>query len=197
MSFDVLVVSILLKLTIILNHSFMNNNEKATFGAGCFWCVEAVFQEVEGVKDVVSGYSGGDIKNPGYREVCTGRTGHAEVVQVTFDPEAVSYKQLLLIFFRTHDPTTMNRQGNDIGTQYRSVIFYHDEEQRKMAQDVKQEMNESGKWKNPVITEISLFKGFYRAEEYHQDYFKKNKDQPYCRIMIAPKLEKFHDIFDK
>jgi peptide-methionine (S)-S-oxide reductase len=181
---------------------FMSNNqnkdlETATFGAGCFWCVEAVFENVKGVQKVVSGYSGGFIKNPAYREVCNGTTGHAEVVQVFFDPQIVSYKELLEIFWLTHDPTTLNKQGADVGTQYRSVIFYHSEDQKNLAEKFKQKLDQSGVFSKPIVTEISPFKTFYKAEEYHQDYFKNNADQPYCQVVIVPKLEKFKQVFSE
>ncbi len=180
------------------NHTNQNSNtelDTATFGTGCFWCSEAIFQEVKGVKKVESGFSGGAIKNPSYREVCTGRTGHAEVVQVYFDPDTVSFEELLEIFWKTHDPTTLNRQGNDVGTQYRSVIFYHNEKQKKLAEEYKKKLDEAGIWKNPIVTEISPFKAFYKAEDYHQDYYNQNTNQPYCRLVITPKLEKFEKIF--
>lgn len=169
--------------------------EKATLGSGCFWCTEAVFQDLEGVSSVVSGYSGGHIKNPAYREVCEGRTGHAEVVQITYDPEVVSFDTLLEIFWKTHDPTTLNRQGNDVGTQYRSVVFYHNEEQRQLAEKYKQELNASGAFDNPVVTEISPLDTFYPAEEYHQNYYKNNPEQGYCSFVVRPKVEKFKKVF--
>ena len=167
----------------------------ATFGAGCFWCVEAIFQDIKGVTDVVSGYSGGRVKNPTYAEVCTGNTGHAEVCQIYFDPEIISYKELLNVFWRTHDPTTLNRQGADVGTQYRSVIFYHNEEQRKLAEESKRETDRSGLYKKPLVTEITAFEQFYPAEEYHQDYFNQNPNQPYCQFNIDPKVKKFRKQF--
>jgi len=180
------------------NHTNQNSNNEldtATFGSGCFWCADAIFKEVKGVKKVESGFSGGDIKNPSYREVCTGRTGHAEVVQVYYDPKVVSYDELLEIFWKTHDPTTLNRQGNDVGTQYRSVIFYHNEKQKELAESYKKKLNEAGIWKNPIVTEITPFEVFYKAEDYHQDYYEQNTNQPYCRLVITPKLEKFEKIF--
>jgi len=167
----------------------------ATIGAGCFWCVEAVFQRLKGVEKVISGYMGGEIKNPSYREVCTGRTGHAEVVQITFDPEIISYEELLEVFWKTHDPTTLNRQGNDVGTQYRSVVFYHSEAQKQIAEAYKAQLNESGTFSNPIVTEISPASAFYEAEDYHQDYFNQNGAQPYCSIIIAPKVEKLRRQF--
>lgn len=168
---------------------------EATFGAGCFWCVEAVFAAVEGVEKVESGYSGGHVKNPAYREVCNGTTGHAEVIRLTFDPQVVSYSTLLEVFFSTHDPTTLNRQGGDVGTQYRSVVFYHDEEQKRLAEVAKQAANESGAWPNPVVTAIDPLENYYPAEDYHQQYFAHNADQPYCAAVIRPKMDKFRAAF--
>lgn len=167
----------------------------ATLGAGCFWCVEAVFAELKGVKSVKSGYSGGTIKNPSYREVCTGRTGHAEVVSIEYDPNEISYAELLEVFWAVHDPTTLNRQGGDVGTQYRSVIFYHDQEQREIAELSKETANESGLWKDPIVTEIAAFSAFYPAEDYHDNYFALNGDQPYCAAVVRPKVEKFRHLF--
>ena len=167
----------------------------ATLGAGCFWCVEAIFQELKGVSKVESGYSGGHIKSPGYKEVCTGRTGHAEVVQVTFNPTEISFKELLEVFFQTHDPTTMNRQGNDVGTQYRSAIFYHSEAQKEEAEFYIKELDKSGAFSNPIVTEVTAFETFYVAEDYHQDYFSLNGEQPYCSYVIKPKMEKFKKAF--
>lgn len=171
--------------------------ETATFGSGCFWCSEAVFEQLEGVHSVVSGFSGGALKNPTYKQVLTGRTGHAEVVQVTFDPKVISYKDLLEVFWRTHDPTTLNRQGPDVGTQYRSVIFYHTEEQQKLATYYKQRVNESKMFRAPVVTEISPFEEFYSAEAYHQEYYERNGRQQYCYVYIRPKLEKFKKLFEE
>jgi len=164
--------------------------ETATFGAGCFWCTEAVFQRMEGVIKVTSGYAGGQMKNPTYRQVCTGETGHAEVTQVEYDPSKVSYQELLDLFWQMHDPTTLNRQGADEGTQYRSVIFYHSDEQRRLAEESKQKMDESGKFRDPIVTEISPAPEFYAAEEYHQDYYEQNRRAPYCMFVIHPKLKK-------
>ena len=169
--------------------------ELITFGSGCFWCTEAVFQQLKGVETVVSGYSGGHVENPSYEQVVTGRTGHAEVCQIQFDPEQISFEDMIEIFFDTHDPTTLNRQGNDVGTQYRSVIFYHTEEQRLTAERVKTELEKSGSWKKPIVTEIVLFEKFYPAEDYHQNYFRNNPTQSYCRFVIAPKLGKFEKVF--
>jgi peptide-methionine (S)-S-oxide reductase len=164
--------------------------EKATFGAGCFWCVEAVFERVPGVQSVVAGYAGGTTPNPTYEQVCTDTTGHAEVAQITFDPSKISYEKLLEVFWKAHDPTTLNRQGSDVGTQYRSVIFYHDEKQKKAAEKSKQEAQKS--FSDQIVTEIKPLTAFYKAENYHQDYFNKNPNAPYCRLVIKPKLEKLH-----
>nr|WP_201748049.1 peptide-methionine (S)-S-oxide reductase MsrA [Chitinophaga vietnamensis] len=169
--------------------------EKATFGGGCFWCTEAQFQELEGVIKVESGYSGGSVANPSYEQVCTGTTGHAEVIQVTYDPAKVSYEELLKAFWTSHDPTQLNRQGNDVGTQYRSVIFYHNEEQKEKAEFYKKKLQESGAYDKPVVTEIAPFKVFYKAEDYHQNYYNQNGSQPYCHFVIQPKLEKFKKVF--
>jgi peptide-methionine (S)-S-oxide reductase len=169
--------------------------EKATFGGGCFWCTEAQFQYLDGVLKVESGFSGGNVANPTYEEVCTGTTGHAEVIQVTYDPAKISYEELLKAFWTAHDPTQLNRQGNDVGTQYRSVIFYHNEEQHKLAEEYKEKLDKSGAYDKPVVTEISPFTKFYVAEDYHQNYYKENGSQPYCHFVIAPKLEKFKKVF--
>lgn len=166
-----------------------------TFGAGCFWCVEAVFKELKGVQSVEPGYSGGTVKNPSYKEVCTGTTGHAEVAQVIYSPSEITFDELLEVFFKTHDPTTLNRQGADEGTQYRSVIFYHTEEQRRKAEYYKEELNKSGAWDNPIVTDIVPFEAFYPAENYHRDYFENNPEQQYCRYVIQPKVEKFKKVF--
>lgn len=167
--------------------------EKATVGGGCFWCVEAVFEQVEGVEEVVSGYSGGRRENPTYEQVCSGGTGHAEVVQISFDPDRISYREILEIFFATHDPTTLNRQGADVGTQYRSVIFYHADAQKKVAEDVLQEVDAALGGK--VVTEVAPLEKFYPAEDYHQGYFRRNPGQGYCRAVIEPKLEKFRTAY--
>ena len=172
-----------------------NKNNIATFGGGCFWCTEAVFERLNGVIKVESGYSGGTVPNPTYEAVCTGNTGHAEVIQITYDQSIISYEELLHVFFKTHDPTTLNRQGADVGTQYRSVIFYHDEEQKKIAEIVKHELDSAKIWDNPIVTEISQFEKFYIAEEYHQNYYDNNSNQPYCSFVITPKLEKFEKVF--
>jgi len=167
------------------------HKEVATLAGGCFWCLEAVFDDLEGVEDVVSGYSGGDVPNPTYKHVCTGDTGHAEVVQVTFNPEVISYQDLLKAFFAIHDPTTLNRQGADVGTQYRSAIFTHSEEQENVAEQVITEINDAGIWDEPIVTEVVPVERFYPAEDYHQEYFRRNPNQGYCRIVIAPKVAKF------
>lgn len=169
--------------------------EKVIFGGGCFWCTEAVFKRVEGVHSVVSGYAGGTVKNPSYEQVCEGTTGHAEVIQVSYDPAVVSYDELLEIFFKTHDPTTLNRQGADVGTQYRSVIFYHNDEQKNKAEYYKAELDKSGAWDNPIVTEISSLNNFYQAEDYHQNYFENNPNQGYCAFVISPKIGKFEKVF--
>ena len=163
----------------------------ATIGAGCFWCVEAIFQTVPGVDTVLSGYAGGETKNPTYEQICGGLTGHAEVVQIGYDPEILPYKELLSIFWKTHDPTTLNKQGADIGSQYRSIIFYHDKDQRKIAESLKDSLTKSGLFKSDIVTEIVKFEKFYLAEEYHQNYFKKNPNVPYCSYVIKPKVDKF------
>jgi len=173
----------------------MKNLEKATFGMGCFWCSEAVFERVNGVETVVSGYAGGKTSNPTYEEVCSGSTGFAESIQITYDPAVITYDELLEIFWKTHDPTTLNRQGNDIGTQYRSVIFYHNEEQKKLAEEYKEKLDKSGAWDKPIVTEIVPFTNFYSAEDYHQDYYANNPHQGYCAYVIAPKVEKFEKVF--
>ena len=169
--------------------------DTATFGAGCFWCVEAVFQRLKGVQSVTSGYSGGTLENPTYKQVCTGTTGHAEVCQIVFDPQQIGYIDLLQAFFSSHDPTTLNRQGADEGTQYRSAIFYHSDQQRAEAEKTKKELNAAGAFDNPIVTEIAPFTKFYKAEDYHQNYFNENGSQPYCSFVIRPKLEKFKKVF--
>ena len=172
--------------------------ETATLGGGCFWCLEAVYDQLRGVTDVVSGYSGGHVENPTYEEVCRKKTGHAEVVQVTFDPSVVSYRELLEVFFTIHDPTTKDRQGNDVGPQYRSVIFYHSPEQKATALQVIREFEQAKVWDNPIVTEVVPFEKFYPAEDYHQEYFKRNPYQPYCTFVVAPKVAKFRKrFFDK
>jgi peptide-methionine (S)-S-oxide reductase len=169
--------------------------EVATLAGGCFWCLEAVFSELRGVDSVVSGYSGGDTVNPSYEQVSTGKTGHAEAIQLLFDPEEISFKEILKIFFSMHDPTTLNRQGPDIGNQYRSAIFYHNEKQRAIANKVIQELNGQHIWDRPIVTEIRSFGSFYKAEEYHQNYYKRNPEQGYCQAVINPKLAKFRKLY--
>jgi peptide-methionine (S)-S-oxide reductase len=171
--------------------------ETATFAGGCFWCSEAIFQNLQGVQSVVSGYTGGTVDNPTYEQVCSGTTGHAEAIQLTFDPVKTSYKELLEVFWKTHDPTTLNRQGNDTGTQYRSAIFYHSDQQRQTAEAYKKELGAAKIWPQPIVTEIVPFKKFYKAEDYHQNYYRQNAGQPYCRFVITPKLEKFKKVFEK
>lgn len=170
---------------------FSEGMQVATLGGGCFWCVEAIYEDLKGVESVVSGYSGGAKKNPSYQEVCSGFSGHAEVIQITFDPQVISFKDILEVFWEVHDPTTLNRQGADIGSQYRSVIYYHSDEQKNIAEESKRQADASGLYKDPVVTEISEFKGFYEAEDYHQDYFNNNPNQPYCSVIISPKVKKF------
>lgn len=169
--------------------------ETATLAAGCFWCVEAVFDDLRGVEDVVSGYSGGHTENPTYQEVCSETTGHAEVAQIKFDAQEISFKELLQVFFAVHDPTTLNRQGNDIGSSYRSAIFYHDEEQKRIAEEVIREVTEEAVYDNPIVTEVTAFDKFYPAENYHQEYFANNPNQPYCAAVVAPKVAKFRQKF--
>ena len=172
-----------------------NNLETATLAAGCFWCVEAVFDDLRGVEDVVSGYSGGHTENPTYREVCSETTGHAEVTQIKFDPGVISFADILRVFFAVHDPTTLNRQGNDIGTSYRSAIFYHTPEQKQTAEEIIKEVTEAGIYDNPIVTEVTAFDKFYPAEDYHQEYFANNPTQPYCAAVVAPKVAKFRKQF--
>jgi peptide-methionine (S)-S-oxide reductase len=170
----------------------------ATLAGGCFWCVDSVFDELKGVSKVVSGYTGGTVDDPTYEQVCTGTTGHAEAVEVTFDPDVVSFEDLLGVFFTVHDPTTLNRQGADIGTQYRSAIFYNSDEQKRIAEEKIAELNSAGLWPSPIVTEVAPLKIFYPAEEYHQRYFEKNPNQPYCRAVVAPKVTKFRkEYFDR
>lgn len=172
-----------------------SKTETATFGNGCFWCTEAVFERLKGVREVVSGYSGGTLENPTYKQVCTGTTGHAEAVQITFDPDQISYADLLEVFWKTHDPTTLNQQGPDVGTQYRSAVFYHSEDQRKTAEEYVKQLEESKAFSDPIVTEITPFTNFYKAENYHQDYYEAHGREPYCRQQIAPKLRKLNKEF--
>ena len=172
--------------------------ETATIAGGCFWCIEAVYSELKGVVKLESGYSGGRVANPSYEDVCSGETGHAEAVQIVFDKNVISYRELLQIFFSVHDPTTLNRQGPDVGSQYRSVIFYHNEDQKKVAEEVIKEINEGNLWGRPTVTQLVPFEVFYKAEQYHQDYFRNNPQQGYCRVVIAPKVAKFRkEYFDR
>jgi len=181
---------LIFSMTLTAGDKRMDTNETATLGAGCFWCVEAVFERIDGVVDVVAGYAGGHVKNPSYKAVCTGNTGHAEVAQITFNPEKITYGQILDVFWKAHDPTTLNRQGNDVGTQYRSAIFIQGEEQRKVAETSLKAAGESKLYKDPIVTEIQALDVFYQAEKYHQDYFNNNTNAPYCQFIIAPKLKK-------
>jgi peptide-methionine (S)-S-oxide reductase len=171
--------------------------ETATFAAGCFWCVEAVFDDLIGVEDVVSGYSGGHKENPTYQEVCSETTGHAEVVQIRFDPTRISFRELLYVFFSVHDPTTLNRQGGDVGTSYRSAVFFHDEGQEREARAVIEEISSEGIWPDPIVTEVTSFSGFWPAEDYHQEYFVNNPNQPYCAAVVAPKVIKFRQKYSE
>jgi peptide-methionine (S)-S-oxide reductase len=175
----------------MMENNGSSRTEVATLGGGCFWCLEAVYQELRGVEKVESGYSGGDVPHPTYRQVCSETTGHAEVVQVTFDPDEVSYRDILDVYFTIHDPTTLNRQGADVGTQYRSVIFYHTEDQKRVAEEAISDLETEGIWNSPIVTEVVSFDEFYVAEDYHQDYFRNNGFQPYCQVIIAPKVAKF------
>ena len=179
----------------VINTINFEDMETITFGAGCFWCVEAVFEDLKGVTDVKSGYAGGNVKNPSYREIGTGTTGHAEVCQLVYDPAIISYEELLEVFWQTHDPTTLNRQGADVGTQYRSAIFYHTEEQKEIAEAYLTKLNNEKVFPNPIVTEIAPITDFYEAEDYHQDYYKLNGQQPYCRAVILPKVEKMKKVF--
>ena len=168
----------------------MAKSEIATLGGGCFWCVEAVFQRIEGVISVKPGYAGGNVKNPTYKQICTGKTGHAEVAKIEFDPSKITYSQILNVFWQSHDPTTLNRQGNDVGTQYRSVIFFHNESQEEIAKKSKVDADKSGYWDNEIVTEVTLLNNYYDAEDYHDNYYNNNPNQPYCLFVIKPKLDK-------
>jgi len=172
-----------------------SNLETITVGGGCYWCVEAVYENLNGVKSVVSGFSGGKVANPTYEEVCTGTTGHAEVVQITYDKNVTDLNEIFKVFFTVHDPTTLNRQGADVGTQYRSVIFYKNEEQKKVAQSIIAELNKAKVYDSPIVTKVEPFTKFYKAEDYHQNYYTNNKSQPYCKMVIQPKIEKFEKVF--
>lgn len=184
-------------LCVLTSNSMAQSDMKqvATLGNGCFWCSEAIFERVEGISNVRPGFSGGTVSNPSYKEVCTGQTGHAEVIQLEYDPETISFAEILEIYFKTHDPTQLNRQGNDVGTQYRSVIFYHTEEQKKIAYEIKEKLTEELIWDKPIVTEIVPFSNFYPAEDYHDNYYKNNPNQGYCRYVITPKVEKFEKVF--
>lgn len=174
----------------------MNTNlEVTTLGGGCYWCIEAVFQLLEGVEKVESGFSGGHVKNPSYKEACSGTTGHAEVIQITFDSTKVLFSEILKVFFTMHDPTTLNRQGNDVGTQYRSAVFYHNNEQKKITEEIILELNNAKAYPSPIVTEVSKFDVFYKAENYHQNYYNDNSDEGYCKYVIQPKIEKFEKVF--
>ncbi len=186
---------ILFTLVFMTNGIMAKNFEKATLGGGCFWCTEAIYSELKGVVDVKPGYSGGTTKNPTYKEVCTGETGHAEVIQITFDPNIISFAEILEVFFMTHNPTSLNRQGNDVGTQYRSVIFYHSEKQKEVAKKVVKLFTDEKVYNQPIVTEITAFEKFYEAEDYHQNYFARNKNEGYCQFVIIPKIDKFRKIF--
>ncbi len=178
-----------------LNSVTNAKTDTATLGAGCFWCVEAVFQQLDGVLKVTSGYSGGHVVNPTYEQVCSKKTGHVEVAQIIYDPEKTTFEELLQVFWKTHDPTTIDQQGNDLGPQYRSVVFYHNDEQKKISEQYKEALNKSGAWSNPIVTSIEPLKNFYVAEDYHQNYYNANLGQMYCRYVIQPKLEKFEKVF--
>ena len=202
LSFLLLAIAGNMQKKVINNHTQdmtnLENNpplQVATFASGCFWCTEAIFQNVDGVEKVVSGYMGGKVKNPTYKEVCTGQTGHAEVIQLTYDPKKVTYDELLEIFWKTHDPTTLNRQGADAGTQYRSAIFYHNDDQKQLAEKYKKKLTEAEVFDQPIVTEITPASVFYKAEDYHQNYYNLNGDAPYCSMVIQPKVEKFKKVF--
>jgi peptide-methionine (S)-S-oxide reductase len=181
----------------MINNDKKTEMEIATLATGCFWCSEAVFNRLKGVESVLPGYSGGKVENPSYDDVCTGRTGHAEAAQIEFDPNIISFEKLLDVFWHTHDPTTLNRQGNDVGTQYRSAIFYHNEEQREIAEKSKRELEKGGAYKDPIVTEITPFKKFYVAEDYHKKYYEQHQDAPYCRFVIEPKIHKLLNRYGK
>lgn len=188
---------LILTFSILIFNTYSQNMElkTATFGSGCFWCSEAIFDRLEGVSDVKSGYSGGHVKNPAYREVCNGTTGHAEVIQFKYNPEIISFDELLEVFFSTHNPTTLNQQGADVGTQYRSAIFYHDEYQKERAEYYIKRLNEEKIWPKPIVTEVTAFSAFYPAEDYHDNYYDNNPGQGYCNFVITPKIEKFEKVF--
>ena len=191
----IIFTNLILTATLMGNTVMKGKTEMATFGGGCFWCVEAIFERVSGVQLVQSGYSGGHVANPNYKQITTGMTGHAEVVQISFNPEQISYIELLEIYFKTHDPTTLNKQGADVGTQYRSIVLYHHDEQRKQAEKVIEDLGSAGIWNNPIVTQVEPFEEFYKAEDYHQEYFENNPNQGYCRVVIQPKVDKFEKVF--
>ena len=188
---------IFLYLLIVTSLKSQSKESLATFAGGCFWCTEAVFQRLEGVRSVVSGYSGGEIRHPSYKQISTGTTGHAEVIQITFDELVISYEELLAVFFQTHDPTTLNKQGNDVGTQYRSAIFYHTDQQQILAEAYKKKLFQEKVFRKPIVTEISAFTAFYPAEKHHQNYYESNTSQPYCKLVILPKLQKLETLFSE
>lgn len=188
-------IAILILISTNLTFAIMKKKEIATFGAGCFWCVEAIFQQLDGVEKVESGYSGGDLKNPTYKDITTGLTGHAEVIQLTYNPDVITFDELLEVFWGTHDPTTLNRQGADVGTQYRSAVFYHTKEQKQLTEKYKKELNDAKAFARPIVTEVTAFKKFYKAENYHQNYYNNNSSQGYCRVVIKPKLDKLKKVF--
>lgn len=188
--------NIVIIILLFISNAIMGKElEKATLGGGCFWCTEAVYLQLKGVVDVKPGYSGGHVKNPTYKEVCTETTGHAEVVQITFDPAVISFAEILEVFFVTHDPTTLNRQGNDVGTQYRSAVFYHSSKQKETALQIIANLEKEKAYEKPIVTEVTAFNSFYPAEDYHVNYFARNKNQPYCQFVVAPKVEKFKKAF--
>tara|TARA_R110001583_G_scaffold21469_5_gene81593 strand:+ start:15361 stop:15975 length:615 start_codon:yes stop_codon:yes gene_type:complete len=198
MKLKLLIIGLLLSGIVQANQSKKMNQkdrEVATLGSGCFWCTEAIFQELEGVDKVESGYMGGQTQNPTYKDICTGETGHAEVCQITFNPEVISFTDLLEVFWQVHNPTTLNRQGADVGTQYRSVIFYHNEKQKKIAEELLENLDKSEAYNDPIVTEITEAEKFYKAENYHQNYYNLNKSQPYCSFVIKPKQDKFRKVF--
>lgn len=190
-----LLITVIVLLSLSSAHAQPKKLQKAAFGMGCFWCSEALFQRLDGVVSVRSGYEGGQVANPSYEDVCSGTTGHAEVIEVTYDPLKIKYDELLEVFWKSHDPTTLNRQGADVGTQYRSVVFYHSDEQKQIAEKYKKELNDTKAFGKPVVTTINKASTFYVAENYHQDYFNKNGNQPYCRLVILPKMEKLEKVF--
>lgn len=194
-TFFVLLILAILSLKNSKGIGMEKGTDTATFGSGCFWCVEAIFSQLKGVIEVVPGYTGGHKEYPSYKEVCEGTTGHAEACQILYDPQKITYLELLEVFWQTHDPTTLNRQGNDVGTQYRSAIFYHSDKQKELAEEMKKRINNEGIWEDPIVTEIVPFERFFDAEDYHNNYYENNPDQAYCRVVITPKVEKFKKLF--